>query len=287
MSYNKTVSTINQPDVFLFDDYRRYLKEWFAWQKQRLPDYSYRAFSLAAGFKSPNQLLLVIQGKRNITRSSLRHFCQALALNAKEKKYFSKLIHFNQSKDMGMKKRSWQALSGEWLKNKNYLSKEQYFYLNNWYYTAIREMVMLKNFEENGDWIAKRLGHKVTPRQAMKAIRVMQKLNLLTRDKNKKLVQTNHYVSTGNEVQDLSAFLYHEQMIGLAEKSLKATKDTERHISALSFTMSKNDYESIVSEINGFRKKLVTLLTERKIQDQDDQLYQLNLQLFPLTRSPV
>ena len=43
--------------------------------------YSYRAFSKAAGFSSPNVLKLVIEGKRNIGPEAVENFITALGLS--------------------------------------------------------------------------------------------------------------------------------------------------------------------------------------------------------------
>lgn len=276
-----------RPNLFDFDNYQLYLKEWFAWQKFSTKNYSYREFSTATGFKSPNQLLLIIQGKRNITRATLPKICRTLNLGHSEKKYFSELVRFNQASDMPEKKRRLKKISSHFLNRDIFLKKDQYHYLTNWFYTAIRELVTLKDFIEDGEWIAKKLGHRVSPRQALKAIAELLKLNLLARNPQGKLVQTSHYVSTGSEVQNVAAFLYHDQMINIAKESLASLSEKKRNVSALSFTLREKDYEMVVTEINAFRKHMITLLTTRDKLDEDDDLFQLNVHLFPLTRSDV
>ncbi|PIU58118.1 MAG: hypothetical protein COS89_02045 [Deltaproteobacteria bacterium CG07_land_8_20_14_0_80_38_7] len=271
-----------KPNIFQYDNYRKYLRDWFIWMKKTNPVFSYRAFSQWAGFKSPNQLLLVMDGKRNISISTLNKYLAVLKLKDNEAVYFELLVKFNQAKDMPTRTRCFQQLSPYWLKRGTVLGKEQYDYLSGWFYTAIREMVNLNNFKEDGRWISKRLKGMINPIQARRAIEILLKLNLLKRDENDKLVQTSSYLTTGNETEAVAAYIFHEHMLHLAMESLKKKPSSERNISSLTFTIRKKDYESIVSKINEFRKEVVSLLENRAVKEEDDSLYELSLHLFPI-----
>lgn len=275
---------MTQPNIFKYDNYRLFLKDWFCWQKAERPTYSYRFFSKMAGFKSPNQLLLVIQGKRNIALKSLDRFFTALKLKKSEKRYFEILVKFNQTKDMAQKKEYLNQMSAHWLKKRSFLEDKQYRFMTNWYFSAIRELTALKNFQENHSWIAKQLGSLITPTQARQSIALLLDLKILTRDNTGRLKPTNEYITTGNEVSSVAAYLYHMQMIKLAMQSLSDVPASKRNITALTFTMRKKDYEMVVDEIIEFRKRLVSILQNRDSTGDDEMLYQLNLHLFPLNK---
>lgn len=275
---------MEKPSLLTYDNYRKYLGDWYLWMKETKPGFSYRAFSKWAGFQSPNHLLLVIKGERNVALPSIGKYFEVLKLKQTERKYFELLVKFNQAQDMPSKTEYFRELSVYWLRRGTLLKPEQYKYLTNWYYTAIREMVNLKDFKETGSWIARKLGDLVTPAQAEQAIKTLLELKLLERNKNKKLVQTSNYVTTGNEIGSIGAFLYHEQMMLLARLSLKEKASSERNLTALTFTMRKSDYDMIVSETNDFRKRLIAALQNRETIDQDEDLYQLNIHLFPINK---
>jgi len=277
---NKVVAT--RPNLFTYDNYRLYLKDWFSWMKETKPGFSYRAFSMWADFKSPNQLLLVINGQRNIALSSLGRYFEVLKLKPTECKYFEILVKFNQAKDMPTKTQHFRELSVYWLKKGTLLESNQLEYLNNWYYTAIREMVNLHNFKEDGNWIAKKLRNLISAPQARHAIQVLLDMKLLQRDAQGKLVQTTQYVTTGNETNSVSAFLYHDQMIRLAMESLNEGESHSRNLTALTFTIRKVDYDRLVGEIDEFRKKMISALQNRDDLTKDEELYQLNIHLFPI-----
>jgi uncharacterized protein (TIGR02147 family) len=275
-----------KPNIFLYDDYRQYLKDWFAWKKASDQGYSYREFSKETGFKSPNQLLLVIQDKRGISQQSLTIYSKILGLKHAERKYFHLLVEFSQEKNLTKKKKLFKDVSEYRKKKGHHLQSKEYEYLTNWYYAAIREMVTLKDFQEDPHWISKKLHNMVTPAQARQAIETLLEIQLLGRDKNGKLCHTDQYITTGNETQEIAAFLYHEQMSQITLEALKSKDTSRRNITALTFSVRKEDYDSIVGELNKLRKRIINFVQHRLVQDEDDMLYQLNLQFVPLSVPP-
>lgn len=270
-----------KPDLFRYDNYRRYLRDWFEWMKGSKPGYSYRVFARQTGFKAPNQLLLIINNERNVALTSLNRFFKVLQLTPQEKRYFELLVKFNQAKEMSTKADYFQELSVYWLKQGTLLESKQHAYLTQWYHTAIREMVALTSFRNSGEWISKALNRRINSKQATAAIATLLELGLLQRDGDR-LVQTSQYVTTGDDAAAVAAYLYHEQMMTLALESLKKRSASERNITALTFTIRKSDYEPLVDEINDFRKRIVGWLQNRSAIDADDELYQLNIHLFPI-----
>ncbi|MBU0505868.1 MAG: TIGR02147 family protein [bacterium] len=275
-----------KPNIFLYDDYRSYIKDWFAWKKGSDQGYSYREFSKQAGFKSPNQLLLVIQNKRGISQNSLKEYVKVLGLKHAEKKYFQLLVDFSQEKNLTKKKNFFKEVSDYRKKKGHHLQAKEYEYLTNWYYAAIRELVMLKDFQEDPTWIAKKLHGLVTAAQAHQAIETLLEIKLLERDNSGNLCHTDQYITTGNETQEVAAFLYHEQMSQITLEALKSKDTSRRNITALTFSVRKEDYDSIVGELNKLRKRIINFVQHRLVQDEDDMLYQLNLQFVPLSVPP-
>ena len=159
------------PDISNYDDYRKFLEDWFHYKKSLEPNWTYREFSNLAGFKSPNQLWLVIRGKRNITKEALSQYLSVLDLKLTERKIFAALVLFNQARDVEEQKIHWKELCELKKRRGISLDAEQYKYMTNWYYAAVCEMVNLKDFREDGTWIAKRLGGLISTHQAEEALR--------------------------------------------------------------------------------------------------------------------
>ncbi|MEO0606297.1 MAG: TIGR02147 family protein, partial [Myxococcota bacterium] len=79
--FRVTLATMGAPDVITYLDYRRFLHDWFEWKKTENARYSHRLFARRAGVRSPSLLLLVTEGKRNLTAVTTAGFCEAMGLD--------------------------------------------------------------------------------------------------------------------------------------------------------------------------------------------------------------
>jgi uncharacterized protein (TIGR02147 family) len=73
----------------------------------------------------------------------------------------------------------------------------------------------------------------------------------------------------------------HRQMAELATPALELPKD-ERNFSGVTMGVSKETYDHIVNLLDEFRSKIIAIAAEDK---NIEQVYRLNLQLFPLTKN--
>lgn len=273
---------VNEIKIFNYEDFRKYLEDWFG-REQKANGLTFRDVSAQLGFKSPNYLWLIIRGKRGLSRDAQNKIAAFLGLSPKETEYFRLMVDFGQAKTLEQKKAALNAMQA-FLKKKGFeLKAEQYHYLTHWHYAAIFEMIQLKDFQPDGEWIAARLNHLITPAQARKSLAVLEHLGLIEKDAAAKLKQKQAYVTTGNQAQMLASVLYHEQMTELVLDAIKNKAPTERNVTALTFTMRKKDFDDLVAEMDQFRKRLVGFLQSRLVQDQDDDLYQFSMNLVPLT----
>jgi uncharacterized protein (TIGR02147 family) len=273
---------MERPDIFLHDDYRAYLKEWFEWMKTVKKGFSHRVFARMAGFKSPNCLQLIITKRRHISPSTISKYLNVLKLKKKEEEYFELLFRFNTEDDMATKAKHLKELTRYWSQSKKEFTQDQYECLTQWYYFAIRELVDLKDFSEDGKWISKKLKNRVEPGQAESALQTLLQLNLLTRDENGRLKQTDKVLNAKDEMHSVLLFLHHHQFIRLSAEALNDPA-SQRYFNTISFTIRKDDYQHLVDEVRDFKERMVNYLQSREVQGEDEDLFHINVNLFPLT----
>ncbi|MCB0389722.1 MAG: TIGR02147 family protein, partial [Bdellovibrionales bacterium] len=146
---------IEKPIVFEYTDFRLYLSDMYNYLKSTKPQFSYRYFSQKSGFSSPNFLKLVINGDRNLSEESILKFTNGLALDSVESEYFKILVHFNQS-SLPLERAQFAEEMFIFLNRRKIVtinSSEMNYYAR-WFNIVIREMVGLKNFKEEENWIA-------------------------------------------------------------------------------------------------------------------------------------
>lgn len=268
-------------DVFKFRDYREFLTAFYAAKKPS--GLSYRAFAKAAGGGAPNYLKLVIEGKRNLSASMALRYAKACRLNEDATRYFETLVAFNQAKSDEARNALHERLLGfARFRTSQPLALAQKDYHSSWYIPAIRELVACEGFVEDPKWIASAMVPSISVKQATQALEVLQRLELTERDESGRLRQTCRAVATGEHAPGLHIRNYHTEMIQGGLRALHELPTEERYISALTLSVGPRTLEEVRKRTLAYRQDLVALCDA---DPKPEQVVQLNLQLFPLSRS--
>ena len=83
--------------IYSYKSYRQFLFDFYSEEKKRLKSFTYEKFSQKAGLKARNHIKLVVDGKKNLSLSSLHLVAGALDLNLAEYDYFEALVLFEQA----------------------------------------------------------------------------------------------------------------------------------------------------------------------------------------------
>ena len=169
-------------NIFTYLSFRAFLKDAFEYLKANRRGFSHRSFAKTAGFSSSNYIMLVIQGKRNLSSDGIQKIAKALKLKKGETEFFENLVRFDQATSDTEKNFYYSKIAA----NKKYaeartLEKGEYEYYSKWYVPAIREMVLLKNFKEDPEWIASTLTPQITPKEAEAALKLLFDLNMISK----------------------------------------------------------------------------------------------------------
>jgi uncharacterized protein (TIGR02147 family) len=89
-------------------------------------------------------------------------------------------------------------------------------------------------------------------------------------------------LTAGDEVASVALNSFHRQSLELAIRSISKTASTERDISGVTMSISQKGFEKIKSEIQAFRKKIISIAEN---DSEEDRVVQFNMQLFPLTKT--
>jgi uncharacterized protein (TIGR02147 family) len=272
-----------RPNLYAYTNYRAFLRDLFEHLKLERARMSFRYLARKAGFASPNFFKLVMDGKRNLTVMSVPKFARALKLDSGETEFFRTLVALNQSKSWPERSRHAERLARQ-LKHRKIQSIQvaQYHYYAHWYMIPIREMVVLSDFREDPAWISKRLSPSITPTEAKQALADLKQLGLLVRGADGVLRQADSTIMTSDEVTSASVAQFHREMIRLGSDSIDQIAPHERDISAVTVAVSPSQAVRLKEMIQKFRREALELVSESG--PDTDRIYELNLQLFPLTR---
>ncbi len=274
---------MKQINLYTFNDYRAYLKAYYDYQKSiSAHGFSYRIFSERAGLRSPNYYKMVMEGTRNLSSKMIQRFADALKLEGKKRLFFEALVQFNQAKQPDDQNFYFQKmLSFKEYREAAPLTAEQYEYLSRWYYVAIREMIALHDFDANPKVIAYRLQPAISEAQAREALLLLEKLKLIKKNKKGLYTQCDSQIKTEPNIAAITAYNYHRQMIRLGLDSLMLDP-TQREVSGMTMSIASPLFPELKKKLFQFLLDIQHWLGEQK--QPDDQLYQLNFQLLPLTQ---
>ncbi|NLD92273.1 MAG: TIGR02147 family protein [Fibrobacter sp.] len=274
-----TVVKSEPPNIFEYYDYRQFLKDLIAHEKQRSSVFSNRYIVQKAGFKSPTALKHVVDGKRNLSLESANKFASALKIEGIKRHYFLTLVLFNQTDSLAEREKYLNELVE--LKHSDdpsMIEEDQLDVLSKWYILAIREIVELPDFRNSLKWISRVLNPQITMQDAADALAVLRKNGLIEKI-NGRLCQVDKALETDERVRSVKVIDYHRQMIRLGAEAITRFPLEERDISGTTLRLSMQDVKNVKILLKEFRRKILSLAVN---SPNADQIYQFNVQFFPL-----
>lgn len=265
-----------RPNIFQFLNYRSFLREYTDFlrgQKQ----YTHQSFAKKAGFGSISYLRMVMAGERSLSAEAAKRVAKALGLRDTETKFFLAMIRFNQARTVEDEQESYQdLLKFSRFKEIRKAESQQYKEFSHWYVPAILEALgtdwRFKSLEEQAEDIG------IGVQKTKDTLKLLEQLGLIQKTENgwKKL---DAYLETPLETEsDEIENLYRE----LADKGRSSLDELPRNVrshTCLVLPLTEPEYQKL-------RKKVFEIPAELNLDfppsKNAENVYQLNLQLFPI-----
>lgn len=276
---------MSDPSIYTYLDYRQYLDDIFAARKTETPSFSYRAFARMAESSTPNFLQLVRDRKLNITPATVAALARSLKLSKHEEQYFEALVGFDHAKTHDEKDKHFRRiLSERRYREIKQLDEWQFDYFSHWYTPVVRELASSELYPGDPAWIAERIVPEITVAKVKKALKVLESLGLLVHNRESgRWEQADPVVSTPAEVLSVAVVNYHRSMIRLGRDSLERFGPRERDIRAVTLGLSEEGYREVKKRMVAFWRELMAYAEK---QTKTDRVWQMNMQLFPVSRDP-
>jgi uncharacterized protein (TIGR02147 family) len=270
------------PNLYATLNYRGYLADWFDWKKSVHPRFSHRLFARLAGQKSPSLLKAVVDGRRNLTPTTLPGFAAALQLDGDARAFFEDLVQLDQAEADDDRNAAWARISAtRRFRAARRIEGEAFRFFSHWAYVAIYELVKRADFREDPRWIARTLRPRVKASEARQALAELRSLGLLVEGADGRLQQADASVVTPTEVRGLAVHNYHRGMSGLAHDAVSAFRPHERHLLGVTVTIPESALPDLKRELNAMQARLLDLCDSA--DGPAERVMQINLQLFPLS----
>ena len=262
-----------------YTDYRKYIQDYYD-ERKRCSAFTWRDFARAAGFSSAVFLKYVCEGKKNLSLGAAGSVANAMGLAGFENTYFVLMVSYAHAKGDAAKRAAFEERCALARAHRvHVLGNEEFDYFKSWKNPVLREMAPHMPGAKPLD-MAHACKQKISATEVSETLDFLVRAGLLKRDKDGNYHQTEKSVSMGPvDAVPVAARDMQRQMGEFAIQSLDLPL-SERDMSGLTLGLTRRAYERIKKELADCRRRIVAIATE---DDETEQVYRLNLQLFPMS----
>ncbi len=265
-----------------YDNYRKFLKDFYEDAKKTSSYFSYRYFCNKSGINSPTFYKSVVNGDRNLTPKTIVSFIKGLDLNPKDAKFFTALVHFTQAKTYQDKQAYLDQMRGLLPKIKEkVLPIDYHAYYSHWYNIAVRELACLLDWQDDYLLLAKAVFPPIKKREAQQAVKLLIKLGMLKKLKNGRYIQSDQHISSQAEISSLAIRNVNKQLSEMGNQALDTVPPSKRDISSITLGLSEKSYALLKDEIQHFMERVRLIVN---YEEKADKVYNINVHMFPLSK---
>lgn len=267
--------------IFDYVDYRFFLTDYLNQQKATSRGFSLRSFAQKAGVAA-SLLNDILSKRQNLTVQSMHKYAIAIELGVKEIAYFEALVSFNNASTNQEKNRFFGEMVH--LRGRSavkFIDHQQYEYFSEWYHSVVRELVTHGGLGCDAEKISQCTDPVVSPAKVKKSIALLQELGLIY-ETDGVWHASDKVLSSEYQIQSVALKNYHTGMLDRAVESLDKHTSDEREFQGLTLSVSKATFMQMKNRIRSFSDELLAMAASENVGA--DEVYQINLQMFPLTK---
>ncbi|MBK8801827.1 MAG: TIGR02147 family protein [Fibrobacteres bacterium] len=270
-----------QPPILSYTDYRLYIKDCLESLRESRPWFSLRYLAGQMELDAGN-LVKVVQKDRHLPDRCLSALSNELGLNLRETEYLEHLVRFAKARNSRKEQDAYEKLLELKCAKADVLGRDQYAFYKDWRCTAVLALLHLDNFRATEAAIADHLLPKAPVEDVHRILRLLEELGLARRGKAGRWIACKSSLTTGPAWKDLAVRAFQRETLGLALQALDRIPKEDRDISTLTVTLANEDLEKLSALKLNFRKAVLDLAAQAS---RSDRVWQVNLQVFPLSRS--
>ena len=263
-----------------YKDYRLFMQDFYD-ERKRTSAFSWREFSKLAGFKSPVYLKLVCEGKSSLSLVKMDQVAHAMGLVGYELAYFKEMVKFGNATKDDAKKQALLEMQNIAREHKvRVVDAEAFLFYDSWKNPTIRELAPMMPGKRPLE-MAKACHQVISAEQVRDSLAFLVQTGFLKREAEHTYVQTEKTVIGTKESLPIAVRSMHKEMATLAKTAIDKFPIEERHFTGVTLGLCEEAYARISQELDAFVRKVVSIAAE---YENINQVYRLNLQLFPLTK---
>jgi uncharacterized protein (TIGR02147 family) len=279
------------PILSVYTDYRTFLKDFYLFKRKTestpLRPYSYANFSASADIKSPNYLKLIIEGKRNLSEQMIVRFARALRFSKEETEELKALVFYNQAVEPLERNRFLRTLSEIRARRdlaSGKIDSKAWNKAPTWVSWVLYAMLDQEHVILEPERIQKLFRSRVSLEQVKVALETLVEAKHIVKNPKTGAWEKNKNPSEAPEEVPVELVRkLQSELIYLGLESLFKDSPKEREFGAFTLALTKEEFERVRFELRKVRKAIQKDVMTLREQSPGERVYQLNIQLFPLS----
>ncbi len=272
-----------QINVCEFADYKDFFRAVYAAAKKEKPKYTYIAFTEELGLGHSNLMNLIINGQRRLSRKNALIVIKSLSLVLEKRRYLLRLVELDNSRNMQKREKIVSKIiniKSETLNDDQ--SRDQMKFYSHWLHALVFEIIGLSNSPSTPEAVAEMLIPHAAADEVERSLNLLETLGLIEKlsDGMKYQKIQSHFIMNEN-LKGVGPLAFHGKMIDLAKDALVRIHEDQRDISSITLAMPEQGITALKKLVEDFQEKILALAENFS---QSDTVYQVNFQVFPLTK---
>ncbi|MEQ1878435.1 MAG: TIGR02147 family protein [Bdellovibrionia bacterium] len=262
--------------IYRYTDYRDLLVGFYEHRKT-LANFSYAKFAKQAGLKSPNHLILIVKGKRNLTSAAIHGLADAMKLNFRERGFFEALVRKNQAvrpSEIQFYSSRVRELSRKATTERVVIRDDKLF--SDWYFPALLFFLDGRQAEIDSKQLARQIG--VSEVDVENGIRELTSSGLLEVINQRFSLKHRYLLFDDPRYLSEAKRAYTKAQLTISQKVFERSYGRGPEFHARTFTISREDFVEIHSKLRAAIEKIVSDNESRP----GTAVAQLNIQFFKL-----
>lgn len=288
---NSMPAILEMPKVGNYLDFRQLLLDYYNYRrelsKKDIRQYNYAVFSAAADIKSPNYLKMIIEGRRNLSDDMIGKFAKAMGLNKEQTEEFRLLVLFGQASDPAERNMFLKALNEKRVDGKlksGEIDQKTWDKVPGWISWILYSMVDQENVSFEPAKLRELLRNKASVDEIEGALKNLISSGELTRDNDSgEVKKARSLMESAEDVPVALVRKLQAELMYLGLESLFQDSATEREFGSATLSLTKQEFEELRFQLRKIRKDAQKNIAVKRTMGKGERVYQMNLQLFPVT----
>lgn len=271
----------NAPDLFAYNDFRRFLSDWLEWKAASEPGWSKAECSRRLGLPRSRSFLPDVLRGKHISEAFVERFVRVLECNGEQARFFRVLVRFNQAASGKERALAFEQLVGLQCAPRRVVGQESLEYYRSWRNAVVRALTGIGGLR-SPEALAQGALVPLTLPQVRQALKLLERLGLVAPDSEGVLRPSGKALVADPRLGKELLRHLQLQVLDLARAALLRDGPDNRVFASNTLGISSSSLAAILRHLEKFQAEVRSIV--HKDEEPVDRVWQLCLQFFPLAQ---